>query len=106
MWMINPKLLCRKHLLGEHVECHMFVGCINKDISLAGYVDKGLVEIHNIQNRHDVLAQEMANRAYKHKSPLPEFNSWKEGNINISKNMIELGIRCNECKKKIEANII
>ena len=20
MWMVNPKIMCRKHLLGEHVE--------------------------------------------------------------------------------------
>jgi len=26
MWMLNPKALCRKHLMGEHVEIHMLVG--------------------------------------------------------------------------------
>ena len=34
MWMIDPKLLCRKHLLGEHLEIHMFVGTINKGINV------------------------------------------------------------------------
>ena len=26
MWMVNPGFMCNKHLLGEHVECHMLVG--------------------------------------------------------------------------------
>ena len=24
MWMLNPKFLCRQHLLGEHSEIHKF----------------------------------------------------------------------------------
>ena len=24
MWMVNPRIMCRQHLLGEHVEIHMF----------------------------------------------------------------------------------
>ena len=23
MWMVNPKMMCNKHLLGEHVELHL-----------------------------------------------------------------------------------
>ena len=34
MWMIDPTMLCTKHLLGEHVELHMFVGTINKNKKL------------------------------------------------------------------------
>lgn len=102
MWMVDPKLLCRKHLLGEHVECHMFVGTINKSITIKGYVNKGLVEVHNIRNRHNVLAEEIRNRGYDHKSPLPEFKSWKEGSIDIESNLKELSRRCPECKKRIE----
>jgi hypothetical protein len=30
MWMVDPRLVCSKHLLGEHVELHMFVGCLLK----------------------------------------------------------------------------
>ena len=52
MWMIDPTMLCMKHLLGEHVELHMFVGTINKNKKLDGYRKNGLVEIHNIQSRH------------------------------------------------------
>ena len=29
-WMVDPRLLCRKHLLGEHVENHMFIGTLKR----------------------------------------------------------------------------
>jgi len=66
MWKVNPKSLCRKHLLGEHVECHMFLGSLAKNISLKGYIEKGLVEVHNIIKRHDELAIELGSRGYQH----------------------------------------
>jgi hypothetical protein len=25
MWMVDPRIMCRNHLLGEHAEIHMFV---------------------------------------------------------------------------------
>ena len=34
MWNVDPKLMCNKHLLGEHVEMHMFFGTIQKGISM------------------------------------------------------------------------
>ena len=57
--MVDPKILCRRHLLGEHVELHMFVGSINKKISLDGYAKNSLVEVHNIKSRHSQLVKEM-----------------------------------------------
>ena len=44
LWLVNPKLMCNKHILGEHLETHMFVGCINKKKNLKGYFDKGLLD--------------------------------------------------------------
>ena len=51
MWMVDPSLLCRKHLLGEHLECHMFVGTINKNISIKGYIKNGLCEPDKLEIR-------------------------------------------------------
>ena len=92
MWMVDPKLMCLKHLMGEHVECHMFVGCIRKGLKISGskYVTTGLVEVHNLKTRHDDLAREMTSRSYQHKSPLPEINLWTEGCIDSSANLIEI----------------
>ena len=34
MWMIDPTLLCRKHLLGEHGELHKFIPSFRKQYSV------------------------------------------------------------------------
>jgi len=98
MWNINPTMMCRKHLLGEHLECHMFVGAILKGKSINGYINRGLVEVHNIKFRHDELVKEMIKRGYNHKSPLPNFEAWEAGNIDILKNFDDLTMRCPECR--------
>ena len=62
MWGIDPEKLCDQHLLGEHLEMHMFVGCIKKGISLKGYYDNydnKLLCTNLIKDRHDELADEM-----------------------------------------------
>jgi len=97
MWLVPPAVMCRKHLLGEHVEMHMFVGTINKGTSIQGYIDDGLVEVQRIKERHDALATEMERRGYNHASPLPEFNSWEAGHVDPSNSQRELIRRCEEC---------
>jgi hypothetical protein len=102
MWNIDPKLLCRQHLLGEHLETHMFLGCIRNKTSLRGYIDKGLLEVHNIIKRHDELVKEMERRDYFHKSPLyGEEVLWCEGNICIEKSTQDLRSRCSDCQKRL-----
>lgn len=71
MWMVDPKLMCRKHLLGEHVELHMFIGTLVRGVSIRGYVEKNLFEPSSLDARHEELVQEMQARGYKHSSPLP-----------------------------------
>lgn len=68
--MVPARFMCRKHLLGEHVEHHMLVGSINKGLSMAGFVANNLLEPRSILTRHDELVQEMQRRGYKHNSPL------------------------------------
>jgi hypothetical protein len=41
MWMVWPELMCRKHLLGEHVEIHMLLGALNKGHRVQGFINKG-----------------------------------------------------------------
>ena len=106
MWMTNPKIMCRQHLLGEHLELHMIVGCLLKGKSLQGYLRKGLVELSAIEKRHNELIAEMINRGYTHKSPLPAFgyNMTETGNVNIRQNLKELLRRCKECRRKAKNN--
>ena len=102
MWMVDPSLLCRKHLLGEHLECHMFVGAINKGISIKGYMDRGLCEPDKLEIRHNQLANEMAKRGYNHKSELPKYEYSKSGHIDITNSINELINRCPDCRKLIK----
>ena len=73
MWMVKPQLMCRKHLLGEHVEIHMLVGSIQRGKSVAGFLAKGLLEPQSIRSRHEILVVEMLRRGYTHKSELAEY---------------------------------
>jgi len=102
MWLVDPKLLCRQHLLGEHLEMHMFMGCIKNGTSLKGYIKNGLVEVDKILHRHNELADEMKLRGYCHKSNLDgEELLWCEGNVYVEKNIEDLKSRCKECQKRI-----
>lgn len=105
MWNVQPNKMCRKHLLGEHVELHMFVGTINKGVSIKGYVNKNLVEPLFIRKRHKELVEEMERRGYRHKSILPKIEYKKiEGAflnavVNREKSYEDLIGRCEDCKK-------
>ena len=98
MWNAPPEVLCRKHLLGEHVEMHMFDGTLRAGNSIDGYVSKGLVEVDNIRVRHDQLAAEMLRRGYRHKSPLTSYHSGP-GEVDAAANLIELARRCSDCRR-------
>ena len=106
MWKIPPALLCRQHLLGEHNEMHKFVGAIEKKKSIDGYIKKGLVEVHNIQLRHDTLAEEMVRRGYKHYSPMTfHWDYGKVGRVDAKENLKVLTVRCTECRKRFLEDI-
>ena len=103
-WLVNPILLCRKHLLGEHVEHHMFMGSIKKGISVKGYLRDGLLDPPTLRSRHGALVMEMKARGYNHKSPLPDvdISHLPDGHINIEYNLEDLKGRCKECADRIE----
>lgn len=110
MWMIDPALLCRKHLLGEHNEIHMLVGSILKGKSLEGFVRNGLLEARSIASRHEALAREMEARGYKHNSPLPAYADALEAYpehirqclVDTTVSMVELRTRCQDCAVRID----
>lgn len=98
MWCINTNLMCRQHLLGEHLEIHMFVNSILENKNLKGFINNGLLEIHSLRKRHKEIIDEFKRRGYKHKSPLPYFKKIKLGYINRSKNFQVLFTRCKDCR--------
>lgn len=105
MWNVDPRLMCRKHLLGEHVEMHMFAGTLAKGVGIQGYLDRGLVEVDRIRIRHDELAEEMVRRGYKHRSGLrDDCPSFRAGRVNVEENLQELARRCPQCAAAIRAS--
>lgn len=72
MWMVEPRHMCRKHLMGEHVEMHMFLGSMLKGTSMRGYCANNLMEPAQLKARHDALADEMVRRGYNHSSPMDQ----------------------------------
>ena len=105
--MVNPRIMCRQHLLGEHVEIHMFIGTINRNKSVKGYLQKGLLEVHNLYARHADLVEEMKRRGYNHCSKVNE--KWKFveelGAIDREKNVNDLVNRCSKCKSRYSQSI-
>jgi len=69
-WLVNPKLMCRHHLLGEHVEHHMFIGAMRNHKSITGFIEKNLLEPKSLVQRHEELAKEMIRRGYDHNSEI------------------------------------
>jgi hypothetical protein len=112
MWMVNPKFMCVKHLNGEHLEIHMFLGTIKKGKSIKGYIEKNLCQPRSFKRRHDDIVNEMIARDYKgHKTPLEyidcqfvcdlpiEYQYWE---VNSIKSLRDLLSRCPDCLKRYE----
>lgn len=102
MWNVNPKIMCRKHLLAEHFETHCFVGHILRGKKYQGFLDNGMLETHNIKTRHDILASEMEDRGFKHNTPLTFSYDIEEGKIDVENNINVLYHRCPYCRERIE----
>jgi len=104
MWMVDPSIMCDRHLLGEHVEIHMLVGCLRKKKNIRGYVEKGLVEIRSLRTRHDGLVREMRRRHMNHASSLPRTIPRPEkgvgfGRVDRRASLKELRRRCPSCRQ-------
>jgi len=106
--MINPKLLCRKHLLGEHNEIHKHKHNFEKGHKIDGRLKPFVaIEPLNMGKRHNQLVKEMINRGYNHNSPYKQPNLSKYDfdkinvKANINFNLDDLISRCDECKKLI-----
>lgn len=105
MWLIEPKLMCKKHLLGEHGELHKFLHNWIKQHSITGRIAGNAMEPLSYKARHDALADEMLARGMNHKSPLeqPDFSylpvEQREYKVNVRANELLIMERCKECKR-------
>jgi len=105
MWMVDPKIMCRKHLLGEHVELHMMAGHLRLGRKVNGFVAHNCVQPASISARHKALAKEMARRGYQHASPLQQpviaAHQHPEATVDIVAALADLLGRCEECASRV-----
>jgi len=112
MWMVDPKLLCNKHLIGEHGEIHKHKHNFEKKHSINKRIELGQIEPESMQTRHDELAEEMLRRGMNHKSPyiIPDISYLSEYQrkykVDINKSKIDLVTRCEQCALLIANEII
>ncbi len=75
VWDVDARLLCRKHLLGEHRELHGLWNIITKHGRVGGYANhpetrRWVGKAAALYKRHEELVAEMTRRGYRHNSPL------------------------------------
>lgn len=73
VWDVDPALLCRQHLLGEHRELHGLWNILT--LGREGYrlhpeTRRWEGRLAALFARHERLVEEMARRGYRHASPL------------------------------------
>ena len=107
MWLANPEKMCQKHLCGEHLEMHMFLGALKKRKKIDGYLKNNLFEPRSLFQRHKDLAKEMIDRGYNHKSPIDEIDCFSIFILSMEKQYWEIDKeaalrdlldRCPECR--------
>jgi hypothetical protein len=104
MWMIDTKLLCDKHLIGEHGELHKHIHNFVKKHNMATRIEKGQIEVESMGTRHDELAQEMLDRGFRHQSSfqMPDISYIPESlrirKVDINANLAELRSKCTKCR--------
>lgn len=75
VWDVDPKVLCRKHLLGEHRELHGLWNILTKHGGTGGYsqhpeTKRWHGKLKALYLRHEKLVAEMQRRGYNHHSNL------------------------------------
>lgn len=105
MWCVDPELLCRQHLLGEHTELHQLVGHVRagNTNALRGHAERGQIDTARVAARHEALVAEMERRGYNHESPLAYDDALGLGRVDESSNLEELAERCPECRERIRS---
>jgi len=76
----------------------MFISAVREKKHIKGYINNGLVEVHNLIKRHEELAKEMKRRGFKHKSLIGRVKLYKAGRVDIKRSVNDLRKRCKNCR--------
>lgn len=105
MWMIDPRLMCKKHISGEHNEIHKHLPSLYKGVSITGRMGPpAQIQLNALQSRHDELAQYL-----NHKSPLDvdyelirhNYREHYHTRVDPDHNLADLVYRCADCRALI-----
>ena len=107
--MIDPSLMCDKHLFGEHGEIHKFRPSFVKGVSINGRIAPVVqIEPMSMKTRHDELTAEMTrrkNKQYFSEYEQPDLSKYDESKVSVKadvmSNIRDLVCRCENCKSKI-----
>lgn len=112
MWGLDPRILCSRHLVGEHGELHLFIWCLVRHRRLEGYTTRGLMDIRLMVKRHRELADEMHHRGMAHNSKISDSDkvAIKEfikshpntGFVDLQRNLYALRERCAACRMRMD----
>lgn len=110
MWMVNPKVMCREHLLGEYRELFTFLGTLRKKKRVDGYIRNDLLEPLALLARYHVLRDEMLRRGYRPRKVFTfvmsdlDYLSEEHRNhrIDRSRSFCALVDRCPTCRRNAE----
>jgi hypothetical protein len=112
MWMVDPIILCKNHLLGEHGEIHKHLWTFLKRHKKDKYIKNNCIEPSAMERRHNALVKEMLRRGYNHKSPYTQpdisYLPWYQQcyKVDRNKSLKELVSRCPECRKNYIKRVI
>jgi Pyrimidine dimer DNA glycosylase len=73
IWDVDPRVLCRQHLLGEHSELHALWSILTGGRSGFRRHPETLRwegRLRALARRHELLVAEMERRGFSHRSPL------------------------------------
>lgn len=104
MWMIDPRLMCDRHLLVEHRGLHTLRHSFVQRHKTSNLILSGYVDHTKLKERHDILALEILSRGLKHDSKfdMPKIAYVKEVPcVCIEKNLRDLSSLCAECALRI-----
>jgi hypothetical protein len=113
MWMINPRLLCNKHLLGEHGEIHKHRHNFVKKHKITKRISPVVqIEPESMGIRHNALVEEMIARGFNHNSPYdqPDLSYLKDeerfAKADLGISVSDLKNRCPECASRITSKYL
>lgn len=109
MWMLNPRILCTKHLTIEHDDIHRLINLLITDSRIEDYDFIDNIQFKGVIKRHDAIVCELLRRNIFHTTPLEKNDinienipdHMKSYVVDSKLSLKDLLIECNRCKMNV-----